>query len=146
MLEALMDLAQVTGSVRVRTGPRDEAMRRARVCYDHMAGETGVELFKAMVVQKHLSLPEGEIVVSNSGRLFFNGLGISVSALEQGRRPLCRTCLDWSERRHHLGGALGAALLDNFLERKWIRRMEGRVLAPTPTGRQALSRHFGLRA
>ncbi len=146
VLEALMDLAQVTGAVRVRTGPRDEAMRRARVCYDHIAGEAGVGLFKAMVIQKHLLLPEGEIVVSNSGRQFFTGLGISVAALEQGRRPVCRTCLDWSERRHHLGGALGAAILDAFLDRRWLKRLEGRVLMTTPAGRLAFSRHFGLRA
>lgn len=144
VLEQLMDLAQRTGHHRVRTGPRDEAMRRARVCYDHVAGEIGVSLFKCLMSRKYLAMPEGEMVVARRGREFLERFGISVAALESGRRPVCRTCLDWSERQHHLGGALGAVLLDNFLDRGWMNRAGGRVLTVTPAGRVGLRRHLQL--
>lgn len=146
VLEQLMDLAQRTGHRRVRTGPRDEALRHARVCYDHVAGEVGVSLFKSMVVRKFLAMPEGEIIVAKRGRVFLAEFGVPLAALEAGRRPLCRACLDWSERQTHLGGALGAALLDRLLERGWMSRAEGRVLSLSPVGRQGLKRHFGVDA
>jgi hypothetical protein len=69
-----------------------------------------------------------------------------VTALEDGKRPVCRHCLDWSERRNHLGGALGAALLNNFIARGWARRAEGRVIAFSPTGAQAFKSTFSIEA
>src|SRR6478735_1709676 len=105
VLEALMGLAQRTGAVRVRTGPRDAALREARICYDHLAGERGVALLKSLR-RKQLVEGEQDIVPTETGRAFFTGLGVDLDRLEQGRRPICRLCLDWSERRAHLGGAL----------------------------------------
>src|SRR5690606_26763979 len=93
-LEGLMGLAQRTGAVRVRTGPKDAAMRAARVCYDHLAGERGVELLDALTRQRFII----DGVLTENGRRFFEDYGIDVAALETGRRPLCRACLDWSER------------------------------------------------
>jgi DNA-binding transcriptional ArsR family regulator len=141
VLEGLMGLAQRTGAVRVRTGPRDEALRSARICYDHLAGEEGVallsRLFQAGVLQ------EGEApAVSDKGRGVFRALGIDIESLEGRRRPLCLSCLDWSERRHHLGGSLGAAILRRSIELGWIRRGEGRALKVTPPGRAALQAEF----
>jgi DNA-binding transcriptional ArsR family regulator len=140
-LEALMGLAQRTGAVRVRTGPRDAALREARICYDHLAGERGVNLLDGL---RHRELVEGEqdVNLTERGRGFFAGLGVDLDHLHKGRRPLCRLCLDWSERRAHLGGALGAALLDLMLERRWLRREKGRVLCFSPAGAGEFERIF----
>jgi len=140
-LEALMGLAQRTGAVRVRTGPRDAALREARICYDHLAGERGVALLEALC-RKRLVTGEQEVALTEKGRDFFAGLGVDLEALERARRPLCRLCLDWSERRAHLGGALGAALLELMAERNWLRREEGRVLRFSPAGAREFQKAF----
>ena len=108
VLEKLMGLAQRSGAVRVRTGPRDDAMREARICYDHLAGAQGIDL----------------------------------DSLERKRRPICLHCLDWSERRHHLAGSLGAAILQRSLALGWIKHGDGRTLIVTSSGRSAFSRAF----
>ncbi|PYE89915.1 ArsR/SmtB family transcription factor [Phyllobacterium leguminum] len=144
VLEGLMGLAQRTGAVRMRTGPKDEALRTARICYDHLAGERGVEMLDASY---RLGLIEGaeKPMLTEKGRAFFRALGVDIEALERRKRPVCRHCLDWSERRNHLGGALGAALLDNFIARNWARREKGRVIAFSPTGAQAFTKTFSLK-
>ncbi|MCK4203451.1 helix-turn-helix transcriptional regulator [Brucella pituitosa] len=143
VLEGLMGLAQRTGAVRVRTGPKDNALRKARICYDHLAGERGVEMLDA---SHRLGLIDdaGEPLLTDEGKSFFSCLGIDVDMLQKGKRPLCRHCLDWSERRNHLGGALGAALLKNFIDKGWARREEGRVIAFSPNGAQAFAKVFQL--
>ena len=135
-IEALMGLAQRTGAVPVRPGPRDAALREARLCYDHLAGERGVAMLDSLR-RRGLIEGEDEVAPTAAGRGFLAGLGLDVDALASGRRPLCRTCLDWSERRVHLGGALGAALLAMMLDRDWLRREAGRVLRLTPVGARA---------
>lgn len=141
VLEALMDLAQRTGSIRVRTGPKDIALREARVCYDHLAGEYGVALLRGLT---HRNLLQGGDTISPTpeGRQFFSAFGVAMDDLEKKRRPLCLYCLDWSERRHHLGGALGAALLEIMIMRGWIRREPGRVLTFTPKGKTEFASAF----
>ncbi|MDH7789693.1 winged helix-turn-helix domain-containing protein [Ochrobactrum sp. AN78] len=143
VLEGLMGLAQRTGAVRVRTGPKDNALRKARICYDHLAGERGVEMLDA---SHRLGLIDdaNEPLLTDEGKSFFSCLGIDVDMLQKGKRPLCRHCLDWSERRNHLGGALGAALLKNFIDKGWARREEGRVIAFSPNGIQAFAKTFQL--
>jgi len=143
VLEGLMGLAQRTGAVRVRTGPKDHALRKARICYDHLAGERGVEMLDASY---RLGLIDdvGNPVLTDAGKSFFSCLGVDVEALQKGKRPLCRHCLDWSERRNHLGGALGAAVLDNFIEKGWARREEGRVISFSANGMQAFAKTFQL--
>ena len=140
-LEALMGLAQRTGAVPVRTGPRDAALREARLCYDHLAGERGVALLESL--QRRKMVDQGDTLqLTEPGRAFLAGLGIAADRLAGGRRPLSRACLDWSERRSHLGGALGAALLELMIERSWLRRGEGRVLRFTPTGAKWFAEAF----
>lgn len=143
VLEGLMGLAQRTGAVRVRTGPRNVALRTARVCYDHMAGERGVALMQGLVRNGWISTESGPQVTA-AGRHCLAGIGIDMDALERGRRPVCRCCLDWSERQSHLAGALGAAILSIVVERRWARREVGRTLAFTPVGSQAFAAAFGL--
>jgi DNA-binding transcriptional ArsR family regulator len=143
VLEALMGLAQRTGAVRVRTGPKDAALRSARVCYDHLAGERGVALLDGLTRQGLVSGGD-DLALTAEGRSFFEGFGVDVTRLEKGRRPLCRGCLDWSERRLHLGGALGAAILAGIVERCWGRRDESRALVFTDAGLSAFNATFGL--
>jgi DNA-binding transcriptional ArsR family regulator len=140
-LEGLMGLAQRTGAVPARTGPRDAALRHARVCYDHLAGERGVALLASLRSRGFVE-GEEEIRPTEAGRAFLESLGLDLLALEGRRRPLCRACLDWSERRAHLGGSLGAALLELMAARGWLRRDEGRVLRFSATGERAFEAAF----
>lgn len=145
VLEGLMGLAQRTGAVRVRTGPKDPALRTARVCYDHLAGQRGVALMDGLTRRGWLG--DGERPrVSDAGRDFLAAFGIDVARLERERRPVCRTCLDWSERRNHLAGGLGAAILDRILARGWARRGDGRIVAFSQAGALAFDETFGLSA
>ena len=138
VLEGLMGIAARTGRLRTRTGPRDPDMRRSRVCYDHMAGEWAVRLFEGFVATGRLAVGDGPPTLTPAGRAFFVAEGIDMAALEKSRRPLCRTCLDWSERRFHLGGALGKAVLDLAMIRGWARRSPtSRTLTITPPGHLA---------
>lgn len=142
MLEAIAGVAAAAGPSRVRPGPRDAAMRDARVCYDHLAGEKGVALFDHLLRQglvRHDS--DGAVALTPAGKGWFEALGVDVGALSRARRPLCRACLDWSVRRSHLGGSLGAALLETLVARGWARRQRNsRVLAFTPQGRLGFAR------
>lgn len=126
MLEELTEVAARRGPSR-RIGPADPALRAARVCYDHLAGERGVWMFEQLRDRNLLS-----------SREFFGELGIDLDALTTLRRPLTRTCLDWSERRHHLGGALGAAMLERIFALRWARReVDGRAVIFSPGGERA---------
>ena len=123
VLEGLAGLAARTGHMRVRTGPKDPALRRARICYDHLAGDLGVQMLDSMTRQKLLRHRKQEIAVTAEGERFLEKhLQISPGMLEHPRRPVCKACLDWSERRHHLAGTLGAALMKRFNELKWAER------------------------
>ena len=141
MLEPIAGIAAAHGPRRVRPGPRDGTMRKARVCYDHLAGEKGVALFDHLL-RRGFVRHEGEAVaLTPGGRRWFEELGVDVAALGGSRRPLCRTCLDWSMRRPHLAGTLGAATLEAILRHGWARRAAGsRVLAFTPVGERAFAR------
>ena len=143
LLESLMGVADRAGFGRVRPGPKEPALRRARVCYDHLAGDMGVEVFDAMLGGEWLSGGEGELAVTATGVEAFARLGIDVAALRGGSRAVCRPCLDWSARRHHLAGALGAALLDRIFALGWARRSpDSRVVIFTSAGEAALRRTF----
>ncbi|HEY5290092.1 MAG TPA: helix-turn-helix transcriptional regulator [Caulobacteraceae bacterium] len=143
VLEGLMGLAERTGAVRHRPGPRDSALRAARVCYDHLAGERAVALAQSLEARGLIAWrPKPK--VSEAGRDVFAGLGFDLAALERGRRPLCRACLDWSERRSHLAGTLGAAILAKVLGAGWATRGDGRVIAFTASGGAAFDRAFGI--
>jgi len=122
-----------------RPGPSDPALRRARTCYDHIAGALGVRLFASLIEHGRLMLQGDGIGLSAPGERFLRELGCAPT---HDARPACRSCLDWSERRSHLGGRAGAVLLTLFLERSWVRRGAGRALTVTPGGMTAIDRHF----
>ncbi|GAB4362774.1 MAG: winged helix-turn-helix domain-containing protein [Kiloniellaceae bacterium] len=118
-------------------------LRTARFCYDHLAGRLGVALTDSLLQRRLMRRAEGDFLVGHKGRAFLEGLGIDVAAAEGERRHFARCCLDWSERRPHLGGALGAALADRLLRQKWLKREKAsRKAALTPLGARELPRHF----
>lgn len=145
-IEALM-AAAAAGPHRHRpVGPRDEALRLARTCYDHLAGRLGIGLAEALSRRGHIVLADGAGRLTGPGRLLLReAMGIDLPGPGAGRRPLCRTCLDWSERRPHLAGRLGAALCARSLELGWIaRRPDSRAVAITPEGRRRYAEVFDL--
>lgn len=150
MMESIMQVASELEPPirRVSTGPRDRALRAARTCYDHLAGRLGVALADALVSAGHAEIEGDAGAITDSGVAFFDGLGIDLNAVRGARRStrvLCRPCLDWSERRPHLAGSVGAALCVHAFEHGWIRRVEGtRAVSVTPKGRQALRASFGV--
>jgi len=145
VLELLEGLAARVGHMRVRTGPKDPALRRARVCYDHLAGDLGVGMLDSLM-RRGLIVGAGEsLVLSADGEAFMTALGLDLAALQSLRRPLCKGCLDWSVRRSHLAGALGAALLRRFFDLGWAHREPGgRVVAFTPHGLDVFRQIFGV--
>jgi len=130
----------------LRSGRRvPEPLAMARRCYDHVAGRIGVAVADALLRGDHVVFADGGGEVTPEGRAFFAGLGLDLARFGATRRVFCRPCLDWTERRHHLAGAVGAALCEHCLERDWLRpTRDSRALAVTPEGRAALSRHFGI--
>lgn len=137
-LEGLMGLAAGKGHMRQRTGPKDPELRAARVCYNHMAGEAGVRMFRAMQARGCFEpAPEG-LALTAAGEDFLGGLGLEVKALPPGRAPMCRECLDWSMRQSHLAGRLGRALLSHFETLGWVARVPGsRILRFSRAGADA---------
>ncbi len=143
VLESMLGLAALKGHMRVRTGPRDPALRRARVCYNHLAGELGVQMFDSLKQRGFVKEAEDELGLTQAGQNFTTALGIDLSALQSNRRPLCKSCLDWSARRSHLAGSLGTALLDHFYDSGWAAREEGtRIVTFTKSGEVAFAKHF----
>ncbi|MHA3914081.1 ArsR/SmtB family transcription factor [Halovulum sp. GXIMD14793] len=135
LLEALMGLAAGAGHLRSRTGPKDDALRKARVCYNHLAGDMATRMYDTLVDRGHLVLGSDGIDLSPDGADFVTGFGIDLTALRTARAPVCRECLDWSERRSHLAGSLGRAFLSRFEVLGWAKRDSGsRVIRFSPTG------------
>jgi DNA-binding transcriptional ArsR family regulator len=141
LLESLMGVAFRTGALRHRLSPREPALRQARVCYDHLAGELGVSIHERLLARRALVSADGGLVLSAGGHRLLQQLGIDTAALALLRRKFCHACLDWSERRHHLGGAVGAALLARMIELGWVRRTKGsRIVVLAAPGALALQR------
>jgi len=142
-LETLAELLPPRASAPETDGAH-AALVRARMCYDHVAGRLGVTITEALLTRRLLHWREQSLALAPAGRRWFERLGVDVGLLERGRRPLVRGCLDWTERREHLGGALGASLAMHLLERDWIRRERGsRALLVTREGRSGMAKMFG---
>jgi DNA-binding transcriptional ArsR family regulator len=136
-LEALGAISTVRPAGEYAASKIDQSMLMARSCYDHLAGRVGVALTEAMQKQ-HLIIVEGDrdYRVTARGEEWLRELGLEVETLRRSNRHFARRCLDWTERRPHVGGALGAALLQHFLEEGWLGRCrESRALRVTQKGR-----------
>ncbi|MBD9453808.1 helix-turn-helix transcriptional regulator [Rhizobium sp. RHZ02] len=134
-LESIMGFAAGRGHLRHKPGPKEPALRKARICYDHLAGDYGVRMLDSLIAKGAIDAMGDGLALTESGKTELKTIGIDVHALKSSRRPLCRSCLDWSERRAHLAGSLGKALLSNFLEKGWARRTaESRSVVFSPEG------------
>jgi DNA-binding transcriptional ArsR family regulator len=143
LLESLMGVAFRTGSVRLISSPREPALRKARVCYDHLAGELGVLAYESLLRNEFLEMSQQGLRLSTAGADWFQRAGIDTGAYHK-RRTLCRPCMDWSERRYHLAGALGAALLSRVCDLGWARRDKvSRVVRFTRSGEREFRRLIG---
>ena len=144
-LEALSVLAG-DGAPRHRpTGPRDAAMRFARTCYDHLAGRLGVAITVALIDRGYLVEGDRDFELTTAGEAGLSRFGIDISTERRKRRAFARRCLDWSERRAHLGGALGASVLARCQELNWIARDPGsRAVTVTAKGRRGLADAFSV--
>lgn len=142
-LEALSTIAPTTPSTSLRDSNRAQALRHARTCYDHLAGALGVALTDALNASDILA--GNALALTDTGAERLTQFGIDIPALRAARRPLTSPCLDWSEQRTHLAGALGAALCQQLIDRGWIARMpEPRIVRLTPAGQRGLAHSFDL--
>lgn len=153
MLESIMQVAAELAPSRRRmtVGPRDAALRKARTCYDHFAGRLGVTLADAMIADGHVELTSDAGILTDTGMAFLAGVGIDIEPMlarrtKRSGRVLCRPCLDWSERRPHLAGVLGAAICQHSLDMGWIGRLDGtRAVLITSKGERVFREKFGAR-
>jgi DNA-binding transcriptional ArsR family regulator len=139
----------IEGLMTVATMPADgwppyhrvePALRTARMCYDHLAGRLGVALCDMLLRRRLVVLTDGGGEVTPAGERFFAALGVDLARARGAKRHYCRACIDWTERRHHVSGAVGAALAEAFLAHRWIARIpDSRALAVTPAGRRRLA-------
>lgn len=141
VIEQLMGLAAQSGHLRTRTGPQNEALREARVCYNHLAGSMATRLYESLLQSDKLKAVSEGIDLTDRGEIAMLELGIELQPLRKSRSVLCRECLDWSERRSHLGGALGREILHRIEELEWVRRdPASRAVFFSPLGRAKFER------
>lgn len=141
LLETMMNAAHFIATPQF--GPEDPALRKARRCYDHLAGELGVMIYASLERAQMLRPAAEGLRLTDAGWTLFGKLGLEPTALTPARRPLCRACIDWSERRHHLAGALGAALLNRIFELRWAEpQKHSRVVRFSAAGERTLRHLF----
>ncbi|PYB77157.1 ArsR/SmtB family transcription factor [Rhizobium wuzhouense] len=135
MIESLMSFSATRGHLRHRAGPKEPELRKARICYDHLAGDYGVRMLDSLVARGAIRAEDEALTLTSAGDALLSDHGVDIGSLRAKRRPLCRACLDWSERRTHLAGSLGAALLSHFLDQGHARRVEeSRIIRFSPEG------------
>jgi len=134
-IEALSRIAP-PHSLRARLPAAPAPMRVARRCYDHLAGQLGVALAEGLLAKRLLRRRDGEFKLTRKGAIWFAAAGIDAEGLQRQARPILRACLDWSERRPHVAGALGAAVLQLLQDRQYVRQKRAsRVMTLTEAGR-----------
>jgi DNA-binding transcriptional ArsR family regulator len=145
MLESIIAVAAIAPP-RCRPIRIDDDLRTARLCYDHIAGRLGVGLADALCTRGHVELSDDGGALTASGEAFLREFGIDIEKVRHSRRIFCRPCIDWSERRPHLAGAVGTALAQRLFALGWIERVRyGRALVITPIGRRNLEQTFSIR-
>ena len=143
LLESIMGFAAGRGHLRHQPGPKEPALRKARICYDHLAGDYGVRMLDSLIASGAIDAVGDGLAVTEKGEDRFKCIGIDLHGLKSSRRPLCRSCLDWSERRAHLAGSLGKALLSSFFDKGWARRTaESRSVIFSPEGERQFLQLF----
>jgi len=135
IIEGLLCQSSLSITKTVETGPVNSELRIARICYDHMAGEVATALFESLLKNKYIREQYSQTEITSRGKERFAHLGVDFEELSESRRPLCRSCLDWSERKSHLAGALGNWILDDIISAKMaVRDSDSRALIFSPQG------------
>ncbi|PCJ91907.1 MAG: transcriptional regulator [Hyphomicrobiales bacterium] len=143
LLESMTGLAAARGHMRLRTGPKDPAMRHARLCYSHLAGEKGVQMLDSLAAKGLIQTDEEAVALSDAGRAYLAEFGVILSRKRQAGPHMCKTCLDWSARRYHLGGVLGRALWARLEELEWAKRDgKTRIVLFSRAGEEAFQQLF----
>jgi DNA-binding transcriptional ArsR family regulator len=143
VIEAIASLIPSREHKQITDNPQQSSIRYCRTCYDHLAGKVAVQITEALLKQKLVQLEGKEYAIKPKGVALFMELGINIKELKRTRRAFARPCLDWSERKHHLAGALGAAILTKFISLGYIRKQRGsRVAIPTSLGQNRLYELF----
>ena len=147
MLESIKAVAALETPARYQPrSARDDAMRLARTCYDHLAGRLGVEIADALLARRYVILGEDGGALTPSGARFLAGFGAELHSKYAGRRIFCRACLDWSERRYHIAGHVGAEIWRRTLELGWVTQRHGeRAVQITAAGRRGFRDSLGLK-
>jgi DNA-binding transcriptional ArsR family regulator len=147
MLESIKAVAAI--EVPPRYQPRsvqDDRLRFARTCYDHLAGQLGVAIADVLIAKGYIILTEDGGEMTKSGENFFSAFGAKLTVASRNRRIFCRPCLDWSERRYHVAGLVGAEIWRCCIEQGWLRRdRDTRAVRVTPDGQVGLRNTFGIR-
>lgn len=145
LIEQMLNISATISKAIISTGPRDERLRKSRICYDHLAGELGVKLFDALITKGWLIENTTDLKLTDMGNKFFRDLGVDFGLLKKSSRPLCKACLDWSERRSHLAGSIGKWILNDVMNRNWARQdLDSRVIQFTPQGLNAFSKKYSI--
>jgi len=135
LLEMLLNVSSNISHPKTKTGPSDPRLRESRVCYDHLAGELGVALYDSLVKNNHIIDRGCETTLTEKGVQFFNELGLKIEELKKSKRPLCKPCLDWSERRNHLSGQVGYWILTDIYNKGWaVKDADSRCILFTQKG------------
>ncbi|UOQ91453.1 winged helix-turn-helix domain-containing protein [Halobacillus shinanisalinarum] len=143
MLESFLSVSQPPEVRSLRQSSQAKALQHARTCYDHLAGTLGVKLTESMVNFGYLEKKEQSFIMTTKGEQFFMDFGLDIRELKRKRRSFSRVCLDWSERHHHLAGALGHGLVERFFELEWIvRKPSTRAVSITEKGQSGFEKHF----
>lgn len=144
-LEALQVITAARPTRHRQHGPRDEALRKARMCYDHIAGRLSVMLVDVLVERGALAVVDEDFELTATGDQLLSHFGLDIETARGRRRAFARCCLDWSERRPHLAGALGAAMASRLIELQWLSRVkDSRMLRITARGKQGFRQSFAL--
>lgn len=143
VLEGLMGLVAGQAPLKSRTGPRDAELRHSRVCYNHLAGDMGIQLYDSLFKRGYLKNQNDVLNLTSAGNAFTKEFGIDIESLKTAKTPLCRECLDWSERRSHLAGSLGRAFLSRFETLRWARRVnDSRIIRFSKRGTELFNSTF----
>lgn len=144
-LEVIMSLSPLPEVRSLNQSSQLKKLENVRTCYDHLAGRVSVNLTNSMQEAGYIERTNKEFVVTAAGERFFKDFGIDLVGLSKKRRSFSHACLDWSERTHHLGGALGNGLFEKYIELGWIEtKANSREIVITPLGKSGFKDFFGL--
>ena len=143
VLEQLLVLSNQLDPKTTKTGPSDSRLRNARVCYDHLAGVLGVDLYTALIHKNWLEEHALQPSLTSRGVEVFESFGFILGQQKKSQRPICKTCLDWSERKSHLAGILGSWILEDCFNKGWARQdLDSRVVTFTPNGIKQFNKRY----